>query len=193
MLPLKHWFVSLMLVGVVIVFGAEAGTADSGIEAITNPSADVTLSFVQPGRIATVHLQEGDTVKAGQVLVKQDDAVEQAMHAIVGTLHPHRHPLRIENQAAATTDGGVIENIAAVDDRHAGCEAHFIGVEDKTLLVDWMVGHQFGADRVGRQIPFYYRDGLRDLADGDAMMFAGTLCFALGEAQCLRDLTGGEL
>ncbi len=78
MLPLKHWSVSLMLVGVIILFGAEVGAADPGIEAITNPSADVTLSFVQPGRIAAVHLQEGDTVKVGQVLVKQDDAVEQA-------------------------------------------------------------------------------------------------------------------
>ena len=81
MLPLRHWSVSLMLVGVIILFGAEVGAADPGIEAITNPSADVTLSFVQPGRIATVYLQEGDTVKAGQVLVKQDDAVEQAQLA----------------------------------------------------------------------------------------------------------------
>ena len=78
MLPLRHWSISLILVGVVIVFGTELYATDSGIEAITYPSADVTLSFVQPGRIATVYLNEGDTVKAGQVLVKQDDAVEQA-------------------------------------------------------------------------------------------------------------------
>jgi len=51
---------------------------DSGIAAITNPSADITLSFVQPGHIAKVHFKEGDAVKAGQVLVQQDDAVEQA-------------------------------------------------------------------------------------------------------------------
>ena len=53
-------------------------SSDMGIAAITNPSADVTLSFVQPGRIAKVHFKEGDTVKAGQVLVLQDDAVERA-------------------------------------------------------------------------------------------------------------------
>lgn len=50
----------------------------AGIAAITNPSADITLSFVQPGRIAKVHFKEGDTVKAGAVLVQQDDAVERA-------------------------------------------------------------------------------------------------------------------
>ena len=47
MLPLRHWSISLILVGVVIVFGTELYATDSGIEAITYPSADVTLSFVQ--------------------------------------------------------------------------------------------------------------------------------------------------
>jgi len=52
--------------------------ADAGIAAITIPSADVTLSFVQPGRIAKVPVKEGDKVKAGQLLIQQDDAAEQA-------------------------------------------------------------------------------------------------------------------
>lgn len=52
--------------------------SDMGIAAITNPSADRTLSYVQPGRIAEVHIKEGESVKTGQVLVQQDDAVEQA-------------------------------------------------------------------------------------------------------------------
>jgi len=55
--------------------------ADAGIAAITNPSADVTVSFIQPGRIAKVHLKEGEPVKAGQLLVQQDDAVEHAQLA----------------------------------------------------------------------------------------------------------------
>lgn len=50
---------------------------DSIVRAITNPSSDITLSYVQPGRIAKVHFTEGAWVKAGQVLVQQDDAVEQ--------------------------------------------------------------------------------------------------------------------
>jgi RND family efflux transporter MFP subunit len=39
------------------------------------------VSFIQPGRIAKVHLKEGDPVKVGQLLVQQDDAVEQAQLA----------------------------------------------------------------------------------------------------------------
>ena len=52
--------------------------SETGITAITNPSADRALSFIQPGLIAKVHFKEGDVVKAGQVLVQQDDAVERA-------------------------------------------------------------------------------------------------------------------
>lgn len=51
---------------------------DAGIAAITNPSADVTLSFVQPGRIAEVYIKQGEAVTAGQALVQQDDAVDRA-------------------------------------------------------------------------------------------------------------------
>ncbi|UCD35682.1 MAG: efflux RND transporter periplasmic adaptor subunit [Nitrospiraceae bacterium] len=54
-----------------------------GIPAITIPSADVTLSFIQPGRIAKVHVREGDVVKAGQILVQQDDSAEQAQLALI--------------------------------------------------------------------------------------------------------------
>jgi RND family efflux transporter MFP subunit len=47
------------------------------VRAITTPSSDITLSFVQPGRIAKVHFTEGQWVKAGQMLVQQDDSVEK--------------------------------------------------------------------------------------------------------------------
>lgn len=57
-----------------------AGTG-SGIRAVTQPSGDVTLSFVQPGRIAEVRVKEGDVVKDEQVLVCQDDAAEQVQLA----------------------------------------------------------------------------------------------------------------
>ncbi len=50
----------------------------AGVTAITIPSADVTLSFVQPGRIAEVRVREGESVKADQVMVVQDDKVERA-------------------------------------------------------------------------------------------------------------------
>ena len=53
----------------------------AGVRAITRPSADITLSFVQPGRIAQVPFREGDVVKAGEVVVRQDDAAEQVQLA----------------------------------------------------------------------------------------------------------------
>ena len=73
----KH---SLYCLAVIIAATVMPVCANSGvgIAAITNPSGDRTLSFVQPGRIAKVHFKEGDTVKTGAVLVQQDDAVEQA-------------------------------------------------------------------------------------------------------------------
>lgn len=58
----------------------QAGTP-GGIRAVTRPSVDVTMSFVLPGRIAGVYFKEGDAVKAGQVLVQQDDAAEQVQLA----------------------------------------------------------------------------------------------------------------
>jgi|GEM_PF-495932 RND family efflux transporter MFP subunit len=58
--------------------GEGASRSGTGITAITIPSADVTLSFVQAGRIANIRVREGEAVKVGQVLVEQDDAVDQA-------------------------------------------------------------------------------------------------------------------
>jgi len=54
-----------------------AGFGNGGIQTITKPSADVTLSFVQAGRIAKINYREGDSVKVGDVLVQQDDSVER--------------------------------------------------------------------------------------------------------------------
>jgi len=59
------------------------GSSDTGIAAITIPSADVTLSFIQPGLIAKVHIKEGDRVKANQVLIQQDDAAEQVQLSLL--------------------------------------------------------------------------------------------------------------
>lgn len=61
--------------------GVSLAGVGTGVRAITRPSADITLSFVQPGRIAQVPFKEGDVVKAGEVLVRQDDAAEQVQLA----------------------------------------------------------------------------------------------------------------
>ena len=54
-----------------------SGCLAEGIEAVTRPSQDVTLSFVRPGRVSKVMVKDGDQVKAGQVLIQQDDQAEQ--------------------------------------------------------------------------------------------------------------------
>jgi RND family efflux transporter MFP subunit len=59
----------------------ESAPAGARVRAITRPSADIMLSFVQPGRIAKVYGKEGDFVKAGQMLAQQDDAAEQILLA----------------------------------------------------------------------------------------------------------------
>lgn len=54
--------------------------SDATVTAITNPSADVTLSFVQPGLISKVLIKEGDKVNAEQLLVQQDlEAAEASL------------------------------------------------------------------------------------------------------------------
>ncbi len=79
---LKRMAPYVIICATVLGLSSDAWPGD-GIAAITTPSADVTLSFIQPGRIARVLVKEGDVVKAGQVLVQQDDDAEQAQLAII--------------------------------------------------------------------------------------------------------------
>jgi len=73
----KKSFMGSWIICVVVLSALKAAPSDVGIRAVTNPSADITLSYVQSGRIAKVYFKEGEWVKAGQVLVQQDDSVEQ--------------------------------------------------------------------------------------------------------------------
>lgn len=70
----------LFLLILSIAFPAVPNKMDSetAVAAITTPSADRTLSFIQPGRIAEITIKEGESVTVGQVLVRLDDAVERA-------------------------------------------------------------------------------------------------------------------
>jgi RND family efflux transporter MFP subunit len=64
------------IVGVLLaVFPLSAG-ADS-LEGITVPNADVTLSFVVPGRITDILVKEGQQVKKDQLLVRLYDEPER--------------------------------------------------------------------------------------------------------------------
>ena len=76
-------FLSLIVISIVVPVVPIQADFQSGVAAITIPSADRTLSFVQPGRISEIHIKEGESTKAGQVLVRQYDAVEQARLALL--------------------------------------------------------------------------------------------------------------
>ncbi len=56
----------------------DPGWTEDMIPANTMPSADVTISFIQPGRIARIYVKEGELVKVNQTLIQQDAAAQQA-------------------------------------------------------------------------------------------------------------------
>lgn len=56
--------------------------ADEPLPGFTAPFRQVTVTAVQPGRIATLGAQEGQAVAAGHVLVQLDDAVQRSQVAI---------------------------------------------------------------------------------------------------------------
>ncbi len=68
---------ALCLFTCILLTAASQVCSAAGIEAITRPSEDVTLSFVTAGRISRVLVKDGDTVKAGQLLVELDDEAER--------------------------------------------------------------------------------------------------------------------
>ena len=76
-------FLGSWVISIVLLATPAHASSGAGITAITIPCADVTLSFIQPGRIAKVYVKEGDLVTAGQLLVQQDDAAEQAQLAYI--------------------------------------------------------------------------------------------------------------
>jgi RND family efflux transporter MFP subunit len=77
----REVFALIVLLAAPLLGKDVSGNVSSGIRAVTRPSADITMSFVQPGRIAAVHFKEGDAVKADQVLVRQDDMAEEVQLA----------------------------------------------------------------------------------------------------------------
>jgi RND family efflux transporter MFP subunit len=81
--------------------GLPSAGANPGIRAVTRPSADITLSFVQPGRVAHVDCREGDSVKGGQVLIRQDDTAEQVQLAQLKAQAEHITQIRASEASLA--------------------------------------------------------------------------------------------
>lgn len=55
---------------------APAGAAPEAVEAVTRPSIDITLSFLEAGKVERVHVKQGDRVTKGGWLVQLDAAPE---------------------------------------------------------------------------------------------------------------------
>jgi RND family efflux transporter MFP subunit len=68
-------FLQILLISLLVFLPFQGSAAE--IEAVTKPSADIELSFVRPGKIGEVLVKEGEAVKAGQLLARLDDKVEQ--------------------------------------------------------------------------------------------------------------------
>ncbi len=62
---------------VVLLVLSVASGQEKGIEAVTEPSKDVTMAFVRPGRINVLHVKIGQKVKAGQILAELENAAEK--------------------------------------------------------------------------------------------------------------------
>ena len=77
------------------------GGEPDGIEAVTRPSADVMLKFVQPGQVAEVKVADGARVSEGNVLVALDDEVERLLAEKLKAAAENRvHVLAAEAQVA---------------------------------------------------------------------------------------------
>jgi len=68
---------SLWSVVLLVLTASGVAGQPEGVEAVTRPSADVMLGFVQPGRLAAVEVKDGDRVAAGDVLARLDDDAER--------------------------------------------------------------------------------------------------------------------
>jgi len=68
---------SLSSILLLALAAASAAGQPDGVEAVTRPSADVVLAFVQPGRLAAVEVRDGQRVSKGDVLARLDDEVER--------------------------------------------------------------------------------------------------------------------
>ena len=117
MLKMVHWRRVIVFACFVASLFSQVGYSQTGIRAITRPSADITLSFLQPGRIAAIHFAEGDLVQAGQALAQLDDSAEQVQLAQLKAQGEDRTQIRASEASLAQkrVDLTKLERAAARD------------------------------------------------------------------------------
>ena len=72
---IKSGLFLIVVTGILAV--SPAITHSQEVQAVTIPSADITLSFVVSGKIAEIHVKEGDTVEKGALLAALEDDPER--------------------------------------------------------------------------------------------------------------------
>ena len=60
----------------------DTGVTGTGEKSFTKPSQEVALDFSSPGLVSEVNVKEGDAVKKGELLARQDASVEAANKAM---------------------------------------------------------------------------------------------------------------
>ncbi len=100
---------------------ASAEELQPPIETITKPSADIELSFVQAGKILEITVHEGDQVKIGETLARQEDEIELIQLKILTAKSNNTTPIKraqtelaqqqkyLEKISMAVKDGAVTQ------------------------------------------------------------------------------------
>lgn len=102
------------------------------LDGITKPVSDVELSFVQPGKIETILVSEGDVVEPGQTLVTLNDEIEQIQKKILKGRSENRVPMDLAQVELAQSR----KNLENVQRAHAKGATSVWEVDHAALAVD---------------------------------------------------------
>lgn len=117
-----------MLLGVMLFWGqfSFAEPADSGVDGITKPFADLELSFVQPGTIVSIFVEEGMEVAVGDPLIKQNDEIELIQKRILKARSENKVPANLAEKELLQKR----KDLAKIKEAHA-----------KGAITQWEVDH----------------------------------------------------
>lgn len=109
-----------------------AGSAQAGeFDCVTEPSQTVEIRSAVPGIISRIHVKRGDTVKAGQVLVELDDALDRAATEVaayrasmVGAQRSAEARVDHAGQRATRLTDLAAQNFVSVQDRDSAQAEH---------------------------------------------------------------------
>ncbi len=128
---IKNVITLCVIIGCVASATGDQSARTGGIRAFTRPSEDRTLSLLRAGLISKVYVEDGDEVKAGQVLIQLDDKAEQAQLAQAKAEADNE--LSIEAAIAEHKQAGVEKD--KIEQAHARSAATDLELENAKLTV----------------------------------------------------------